>query len=65
LELRYTYEIGKKYYVGYLDNYPQHPTQGADIRELETNLLDIYQMIQNGDLETAEVKKHGILELAL
>ncbi len=65
MELRYTYEIGKKFLVGYLDNYPEHPTQGVDIKELEENLIDIYQMIQNGELEPVEVKKHGVLEMAL
>ena len=61
MKLKYTYEMDGSYYVGYLDDYPEHPTQGENLKDFEDNLLDIYQMIQNGELET---KKHGILEIA-
>ena len=61
MKLKYTYEMDGDYYVGYLDDYPEHPTQGETLKDFEENLLDIYQMIQNGELET---RKHGILEIA-
>jgi hypothetical protein len=48
------------FYVGYLDEYPEHPTQGENLEDFEENLLDIYRMIQSGILET---RKHGVLEL--
>jgi len=60
-KLNYTYETENGIYVGYLDGYPQHPTQGTDLKDLEDNLRDIYRLILNGELEVA---KHGILELA-
>ena len=49
------------FYIGYLDDYPEHPTQGENLKEFEENLLDIYKMIQDGELE---IRKHGILEIA-
>ena len=61
MELRYTYEVDGKFFVGYLDEYPEHPTQAFSIEELEKNLADIFDLIQNGTL--AE-KKHGVLQMA-
>jgi hypothetical protein len=51
MELSYTYIKGKKYLVGYFDDYPEYPTQGIDIKELEKNLLDIYSLIKDGTLD--------------
>jgi predicted RNase H-like HicB family nuclease len=61
MELRYTYEADGKFFVGYLDDYPEHPTQAFSVEELEENLRDIFDLIQDG---TLEAKKHGILQLA-
>ncbi|MDR2701600.1 MAG: type II toxin-antitoxin system HicB family antitoxin [Spirochaetaceae bacterium] len=61
MQLKYTYDMDGDYYVGYLDNYPEHPTQGENLKDFEANLLDIYQMIQEGELNA---QKHGVLELA-
>jgi hypothetical protein len=61
MQLKYTYEMDGDFYVGYLDNYPEHPTQGENLKDFETNLVDIYKMIQEGEIG---VRKHGILELA-
>ena len=61
MELKYTYEIDGNFFVGYLDDYPEHPTQGETLEDFEANLYDIYNMIREG---TLEVKKHGVLEFA-
>ena len=61
MQLKYTYERDGDFYVGYLDDYPEHPTQGESLKDFEENLLDIYKMIQEGELE---IRKHGVLELA-
>jgi predicted RNase H-like HicB family nuclease len=61
MKLKYTYETDGKFLVGYLDDYPEHPTQAFSIEELEENLKDIYRMLRDGTLET---KKHGILQIA-
>jgi hypothetical protein len=42
-----------------LDDYPEYPTQGEDLQDLELNLLDIYEMIQDGTLKK---KIHGVLQ---
>jgi len=59
--LNYSYEMDGGFFVGCLDDYPEHPTQGESMEDFEQNLLDIYYMIQDGTLETM---KHGVLELA-
>ena len=61
MELAYTYEKGDKFLVGYLDDYPEYPTQGEDIQDLEAHLKDIYGMIQEGALEP---RLHGALKIA-
>ena len=63
MQIKYSYTKGEKYLVGYLDDYPEHPTQGIDISELEDNLRDIYSLIMDGTLEVREHK--GLLEVAL
>jgi len=62
VKLNYTYETENGIYVGYLDDYPEHPTQGTDLEDLEQNLIDIYRLIQSGELEAA---KRGVLEFAV
>ena len=66
MELAYTYEKGDNYLIGYLDDYPEYPTQGRDIQDLEEHLKEIYQLIQEGTLEVNpfEGKHHGILKIA-
>jgi predicted RNase H-like HicB family nuclease len=61
MELSYTYEKGEKYLVGHFDEYPEYPTQGEDIKDLEEHLEEIYQLIQDGTLEP---KYHGVLKTA-
>ena len=60
-ELAYTYEKGDAFLVGYLDDYPEFPTQGKDIQDLEEHLTDIYNLIQDGTLEP---KRRGVLKIA-
>ncbi|MCL2265005.1 MAG: hypothetical protein FWC22_03080 [Treponema sp.] len=61
--LRYTYEMDGDFYVGFLDDYPDFPTQGENLKDFEDNLLDIYEMIQEGILDVSQ--KHGVLEIEL
>ena len=61
MELSYTYEKGVRFLVGYLDDYPEHPTQGEDIQDLEENLKEIYNLIQDGTLDQ---KHRGVLKIA-
>jgi hypothetical protein len=61
MTLKYTYEMDGDFFVGHLDDYPEYPTQGENLKDFEENLLDIYNMIQEGTLEANQ--KHGILEV--
>jgi len=61
MEITYTYEKGERYLVGRLDDYPEYPTQGEDIQDLEDHLKEIYNWIQDGTLDR---KYHGILKIA-
>jgi hypothetical protein len=60
MELLYTYEKGEKYLVGHLDEYPEYPTQGEDVNDLEKHLEEIYRWIQDG---TLEIKYHGEIDI--
>ncbi|GMO43260.1 MAG: hypothetical protein Ta2B_23770 [Termitinemataceae bacterium] len=47
MELQYTYWKDKDgYYVGYFDDFPEHPTQGNSLDELEIMLKDIYRSLE-------------------
>ena len=61
MELTYTYEKGEKFLVGHFDDYPEYPTQGEDIQDLEEHLKEIYNWIKDGTLEP---KLHGVLKIA-
>jgi len=61
--LKYTYQEDGKFLIGRLDEYPDYPTQAFDISELEANLLEIYEMVQRGELK-AETKR-GVMEIAV
>jgi predicted RNase H-like HicB family nuclease len=64
MELEYTYWKSKDgWFVGYLNIWPDHLTQGKDIPELEAMLLDLYEFYkeEQAKLETVE-KKTGLLK---
>jgi translation elongation factor P/translation initiation factor 5A len=61
MELTYTYAKGERYLVGHLDGYPEYPTQGEDIQDLEEHLKEIYNWIQDGTLDQ---KYQGVLKIA-
>jgi len=63
MNLKYTYEMDGDFYVGYLDDYPEYPTQGENLKDFEENLMDIYNMIKEGILD-ARIR-HGVLQVAV
>ncbi|GHU83168.1 hypothetical protein FACS189468_8090 [Spirochaetia bacterium] len=64
MELEYTYwEADDGWFVGYLNVYPDHLTQGHDIAELEEMLADVYQIRQEEEKRLAQKRKSGILKL--
>ena len=63
MELRYKYEQGEQFLIGWFEDYPEYPTQGMDIPDLEKHLLEIYGWIQDGTLEV--VQHSGVLQVAI
>jgi predicted RNase H-like HicB family nuclease len=54
MEVAYTYwEADDGWFVGYLNGYPDHLTQGHDLTELEEMLADVYQIRQEEEKRLA------------
>lgn len=52
MSLSYTYWQDKDgLFVGFWNDYPDYPTQGHDLAELEYMLRDIRDAIRDGDLQ--------------
>ena len=63
MELDYTYWKSKDgWFVGYLDIWPDHLTQGKDIAELEEMLADLYVFYKE-EQEIKIEKKTGKLKV--
>jgi predicted RNase H-like HicB family nuclease len=66
MEVAYTYwEAGGDWFVGYLNAYPDHLTQGQTIAELEAMLADVWQIRQEEEKRLAQKRKSGVLRLAV
>ena len=64
MEIAYTYwEADDGWFVGYLNSYPDHLTQGQDINELEEMLADLYTIRQEEEKRLAQKRKNGVLRL--
>ena len=64
MEILYTYwETDDGWFVGHLDAYPDHLTQGHDLAELEEMLADVYQIRQDEEKRLAQKRKSGVLKL--
>lgn len=64
-ELEYTYWQSKGgWFIGYLNIWPEHLTQGRDLAELEEMLADLYEHYKEENTENIE-KKVGKLKLAV
>ena len=62
MEMQYSWWIEENFYLGYLDEYPQYPTQGKSLTDLENGLKEIYNWIEDGTLKIKEQK--GLLKIA-
>ena len=62
MELRYSWWKDDDFFLGYIDEFPQYPTQDESIEDLENGLREIYGWIKDGTLKIKEQK--GILKVA-
>jgi len=64
MEVAYTYwETDDGWFIGYLNDYPEHLTQGHNLEELEEMLCDVYQIRQEEEKRLAQKRKNGVLRL--
>lgn len=62
MELSYSWWMEDNTYLGFLDTYPQYPTQGESLEDLENGLREIYGWIKDGTLKIKEQK--GTIKVA-
>ena len=66
MELDYTYWQEKDgWFLGYLNDWPEHWTQGKDLLELEEMLLDLYELQQEEDSKLIPERKIGRLKVTV
>lgn len=64
MDVTYTFwEADDGWLVGYLNDYPEHLTQGRNIEELETMLADVYEIRKEEEKRLAQKRKTGTLRL--
>ena len=65
MELNYTYwKSNDGWYVGYLNIWPDHLTQGKDIPELEEMLLDLFEFYKEEQSAFQGIeRKTGLLKV--
>jgi hypothetical protein len=56
MDVPYSFYRGDRFLIGYIDGYPQYPTQGKNIKDLEKHLLEIYRWLRDGSLNAEEQK---------
>jgi len=63
MELTYTYWQDGKFFVGFLNKYPDDSTQGVSLAELEEALIEVYEIKQEEKKHLASIRKTGKLRL--
>ena len=65
MELQYTYWQEKDgWFLGYLNDYPAHWTQGKTVEELEEMLADLYELEREEQPHDIPARKVGLLSLS-
>jgi predicted RNase H-like HicB family nuclease len=62
MDLSYTYWQDDGYFLGYLNAFPDHWTQGHSLPELEEMLIDVHELLRKDTVVTTE-KKTGVLTI--
>jgi predicted RNase H-like HicB family nuclease len=47
---RYVHWLDNQMWLGYFEDYPDYPTQGESLAELEENLRDLYRDLTSGEI---------------
>lgn len=63
MELDYTYWQNGRFFVGFLNDYPEDSTQGLTLTELEEALVEVYEIRQEEKQRLAEIRKKGKLKI--
>lgn len=62
-KLSFTYWRDGDWWLGYLDEFPDHWTQGESMEDLKTMLADLYKDLASGEIPG--VRRRAELELEL
>jgi len=63
MELEYTYWQDEKFFVGFLNDYPNDSTQGLTLEELEESLIEVYEIRQEEKKHLAAIRKKGKIKV--
>jgi len=63
LELQYTYWQSQGFFIGFLNDYPNNPTQGYTLAELEEALAEVYEIKQEEKEHLAKIRKTGMIRV--
>lgn len=62
-KLTFTYWRDGDWWLGYLDDFPEHWTQGESMEDLKVMLADLYKDLTSGEI--AGIRRRGEMELEL
>ncbi len=62
-KLPFTYWRDGGWWLGYLDEFPDHWTQGESMEDLKAMLADLYKDLASGEIPG--IRRHAELELEL
>lgn len=60
-KIKFIYWQDEEFWLGYIEEYPDYITQGANLEELKENLKDIYKELSSGNIPN--VRKAAELEI--
>jgi hypothetical protein len=60
--IKFVYWKSGRYWLGYLQDYPEYETQGKSFKDLKEHLKDLYLDITSGEIP--EIRKVAELEIA-
>ncbi|MBI1937370.1 MAG: type II toxin-antitoxin system HicB family antitoxin [Ignavibacteriales bacterium] len=60
-KIKFIYRQDEKFWPGYIEEYPEYITHGANLEELKENLKDIYKEFSSGNIPN--VRKTAELEI--